>query len=402
MSEDGIILNTDLQLEEMAGQPTTLVPGVQISLTPATTAVTSQMQTVTTSTSQQRLMMGMGSSPFLNPAGPTQTQVAYQQVDLGQYIDQQVQSKISDYWQQQSNMAALMQMPQTRPQFPPFYPSGPMAMMGGMSGNSMYPSASGMGLPTNASATQSGVLKQKRKRSKRTEGRSEDPSGNRSAKGRATAASLFTAVPAGPAPKSRQDDDVISLYASGEDFSHSESSGEEESDRQTYSQDSDECSGDDDPPGPQLVDLTAKVKESVTDSAVSAPGMKPELQAALTAAIPAVLTSDSILPDLAETIKNTWQKPLDQKRVDEILAKIHPPDNAVFLRVQKTNDRVNNMLKKPSVAQDASICKTQQLTTSAAAQTAQLLHKLNGLPVGTKVDDDLLKDLMIALAEIFT
>ena len=156
------------------------------------------------------------------------------------------------------------------------------------------------------------------------------------------------------------------------------------------------------PPGPQLVDLTAKVKESVTDSAVSAPGMKPELQAALTAAIPAVLTSDSILPDLAETIKNTWQKPLDQKRVDEILAKIHPPDNAVFLRVQKTNDRVNNMLKKPSVAQDASICKTQQLTTSAAAQTAQLLHKLNGLPVGTKVDDDLLKDLMIALAEIFT
>ena len=89
MSEDGIILNTDLQLEEMAGQPTTLVPGVQISLTPATTTVTTtQMQTVTTSTSQQRLMMGMGSFPVLNPAGPTQTQVAYQQVDLGQYIDQ--------------------------------------------------------------------------------------------------------------------------------------------------------------------------------------------------------------------------------------------------------------------------------------------------------------------------
>ena len=163
MSEDGIILNTDLQLEEMAGQPTTSESGAQNSLTPATTAVTSQMQTVTTSTSQQRLMMGMGSFPFLNPAGPTQTQVAYQQVDLGQYIDQQVQSKISDYWQQQSNMAALMQMPQTRPQFPTFYPSGPMAMMGGLSGNSMYPSASGMGLPTNASATQSGVLKQQQR-----------------------------------------------------------------------------------------------------------------------------------------------------------------------------------------------------------------------------------------------
>ena len=60
------------------------------------------------------------------------------------------------------------------------------------------------------------------------------------------------------------------------------------------------------------------------------------------------------------------------------------------------------MLKKPAIAQDASIQKTQQLTTSAAAQTAQLLHKLNVLPVGTKVDDALLKELMIPLAETFT
>ena len=338
----------------------------------------------------------MTSMPVLNPAGSTQT-VPYQQVDLGNYIDQQLQAKMLAF----SNMAAWMQMPQNnRPQFPAYYPSGPTAMMGGMPGSSTYPQG---GLPSNAMATQPGVLKPARKRSRRS-GRSEDPSGNRSGKEKVSATSLFTAVKAGPALQATEDDDTLSIYASGDNFSQSASSNEEESDTQTApSQVSDDSSGDDAPPAKGKDAPPAKGKGSVPDSAdASAPGMKPELQAALSVAIPVFQTSDSILPDLADTIRDTWQKPLDQSKVEGILGKIHPPDNAVFLRVQRTNERVYKMLKKPSIAQDASIQKTQQLTTSAAAQTAQLLHKLNVLPVGTKLTDDLLKELMIPLAETFT
>ena len=342
-------------------------------------------------------MTDMAHMPLLNPAGPAQP-VPYQQVDLGHYIDQQVQAKMLAY----GNMAAFMQMPQTRPQFPAYYPSGPMAMMGGMPGSSTYPQGGIM--PSNQVATQPGVLKPVRKRPRRSKGRSEDPSGNRSGKEKASAASLFTAVKAGPAHKGTEDDDAISIYASGDNFSQSASSNEDDSDTQTaLSQDSDVTSGDDTPPEKGKDAPPVKGKGSAADPSIaSGPGMKPELQAALSAAIPVFQTSDAILPDLAETIKSTWQKPLDQAKVESILGKIHPPDNAVFLRVQRTNERVYKMLKKPSIAQDASIQKTQQLTTSAAAQTAQLLHKLNVLPVGTKVDDALLKDLMIPLAETFT
>ena len=60
------------------------------------------------------------------------------------------------------------------------------------------------------------------------------------------------------------------------------------------------------------------------------------------------------------------------------------------------------MIKKPAIQQDCSIQKTQQLTTTAAAQTAQMLHKINNLPEGTVLNGDLQKQLMLPLAEVFT
>ena len=383
--------NDALEQVEPSGEVTTSVSGA--GTTPTVTIVSQPPYTA------HPTMTDMAHMPVMNPAGPVQP-VPYQQVDLGHYIDQQVQAKMLAY----GNMAAFMQMPQTRPQFPAYYPSGPMAMMGGMPGSSTYPQG-GM-MPSNTVAPQPGGLKPPtRKRPRRSKGRSEDPSGNRSGKEKATAASLFTAVKAGPAPRATEDDDAISIYASGDNFSQADESDEsDESDTQTaHSQESDVSSEDDTPPEKGKDAPPVKGKGSAPDpSTASSPGMKPELQAALSAAIPVFQTSDAILPDLAETIKSTWQKPLDQAKVESILGKIHPPDNAVFLRVQRTNERVYKMLKKPAIAQDASIQKTQQLTTSAAAQTAQLLHKLNVLPVGTKVDDALLKELMIPLAETFT
>ena len=110
----------------------------------------------------------------------------------------------------------------------------------------------------------------------------------------------------------------------------------------------------------------------------------------------------SILPDLAEQLKETWQTPLDQARVDEILSRIHAPDNALFLRVQRTNERIYDLIKKLQIQQDASIQRTQQLTTTAAAQTAQLLHMLNDMPEGTVLDTGLLEKMMLPLAEVFT
>ena len=70
-----------------------------------------------------------------------------------------------------------------------------------------------------------------------------------------------------------------------------------------HSQESEASSGDDDTPQP--VGQQGKAKETATESPeVPAQGMKPELQAALSAAVPVLKTSDLILPDLAECIKD--------------------------------------------------------------------------------------------------
>ena len=368
----------------------------------AGTVVTTVADTVQSTATLTLPSVGLQGTSNFQPVGgvaPTSTSdVVIHQMDLGQYIDQQVQSRLAQFsgaWQQPG--MAQSWMPMQRPQFSmPIFPPGAAAMMGGFPTPA---SASNPGLP--AVSTKTDDLSHVRKKQKR-EHRSEDPSGKRPAREKMASGVRRSLFPATTAPKPPVvDDDSLSIYVSGDNFSQSGTdSDHDDTDNVSVdgSQFSDQESEEDDIPQGKAVD-TGKSKDLVSAKAQE---VKPGLKAALSSAIPVVKTSVSILPDLAEQLRETWQTPLDQARVDEILARIHPPDNALFLRVQRTNERIYDLIKKPQIQQDASIQRTQQLTTTAAAQTAQLLHMLNDMPEGTVLDTGLLEKLMLPLAEVFT
>ena len=333
--------------------------------------------------------------PILTPAGaPPEV------IDLGQYIDQQVQAKMAMFAWPQPSMAPSW-MPLQRPQYamPAGFP-GAAAMMGG------FPPVSNPAMATSSSSrpARGDDAPPQPPRKKQKKHRSEDPSGKRPAKeGTATVErrSLFPATPARSATTDQ--DDALSIYASGDNFSQSgQSTAEDDSDSQTANSQDSSAGSDEDDYVPKVRSVVHKVQLPNDSDAAKTQEVKPELKAALSSAIPVEKTSVSILSDLAEELRGTWQTPLDQARVDEILSRIHPPDNALFLRVQRTNERIYELIKKPAIQQDCSIQKTQQLTTTAAAQTAQMLHKINDLPEGTVLTGDLQKQLMVPLADVFT
>ena len=365
----------------------------------AGTVVTTVMDAVQTNATLTLASASLQGPTNLMPAGgvaPT-SDVVYQQMDLGQYIDHQVQSRLSQLsgaWQQPG--MAQPWMPMQRPQF-----TMPMFPMGGFptaSASNLMMNTLGGGVPT--VPTKSEDTSHSRKKQKR-EHRSEDPAGKRPEREKMASGGRRSLFHATPAPKpATVDDDSLSLYASGDNFSKSGSSSEQE-DTDNQSVDGSQLS-DQDSDGDDISQHKAAATTGKDAASAKAQEVKPGLKAALSSAIPVVKTSVSILPDLAEQLKETWQTPLDQARVDEILSRIHPPDNALFLRVQRTNERIYDLIKKPQIQQDASIQRTQQLTTTAAAQTAQLLHMLNDMPEGTVLDTGLLEKMMLPLAEVFT
>ena len=372
---------------------------IQVTTDTSTSVHTTMIPLVTTMAplSTTASTLGAGLTNVI-PAGATPDVI-----DLGQYIDQQVQAKMAMFAWPQPSMAPSW-MPLQRPQYalPIGFP-GAATMMGGFPTGGHPPMAD---MPSSSSRPARGddVPQPPRKKQKK-EHRSEDPSGKRPGKEKKASVGRCSLFPATPARPVLDHDDVVSLYASGDNFSQSgQSTAEDDSDSQTArSQESSESSDEEDHVlEPKLKSVVHKVQPQKDSDAAKPQEVKPELKAALSSAIPVEKTSVSILSDLAEELKGTWQTPLDQARVDEILDRIHPPDNALFLRVQRTNERIYELIKKPAIQQDCSIQKTQQLTTTAAAQTAQMLHKINNLPEGTVLDGDLQKQLMVPLAEVFT
>ena len=76
---------------------------------------------------------------------------------------------------------------------------------------------------------------------------------------------------------------------------------------------------------------------------------------------------------------------------------LSPPENAVFLRVQRTNEEIFSQVKAPVQAQDHSTQRWQGYACAGAVQTAQVLDTLNELVVGSTITQELLENFDTAL-----
>ncbi len=189
-------------------------------------------------------------------------------------------------------------------------------------------------------------------------------------------------------------DDTISLYASSQENSQSEG----EDNLTPYSADSEE--GD---VGLSDVDSRPRLKSVVVvpEQLDEMETLNPVLQAALSAAIPIETTSPPIGEVLAQRLLGLWLVPLDQSTLDAIMEGINPPENAKFLRVQRTNEEVFSQVKQPIQAQDHSVQRQQAYVCKGAVQTVHTLHKMNDVPVDTPLTQTLKDELVTGLANIY-
>ena len=203
-------------------------------------------------------------------------------------------------------------------------------------------------------------------------------------------------VSTAPAPS----DDLLSINA-GSDLN--ESSDEEEDQESSYDTPEPESNYESDSEGeeedvPKRQRLRSVVVQPTSGQTSGGPavlaGQDPQVETGanptpnpfaqiMDANIPQVVAGPAIEGWLGDKVKGTWITSLADDNVATIKARNLAPENAPYLRVQRTNQKVYDLVKTQGQQQDAGLQLRQDTVVHAANAAVQALQKLANAQVGT-------------------
>ena len=169
-------------------------------------------------------------------------------------------------------------------------------------------------------------------------------------------------------------DDTVSLYALSQEFSQDEETEVGESDGKMSVTDRSHTRLKSVVVVPQGTGSANAIQESLQ--------LNPVLRAALSSA------HQRASAKLWLTMR-LWLSNLDQKVISDLMEEgFSPPENAVFLRVQRANEEIFSPVEPPVQAQDHSTQRWQTYVCTGAVQTAQVLDT-HELVVGSTITQEL-------------
>jgi hypothetical protein len=132
------------------------------------------------------------------------------------------------------------------------------------------------------------------------------------------------------------------------------------------------------------------------------PELNPEMKAMLRAAVPVEKTGKPISEALVPHLRDLWINPLHDTVVKSVREQALTPQNATFLRCQRTNELIFGMARSTSRDQDHSLQKKQGLVVEAATLVAHAMSQLEAGLAKTGGNTELTNNMFQTLTGVFT